>query len=228
MPHLHLSSLVTKKKIETGVIFFHSTSRLCTYPYLAHLLYIIKCVPHCPVLAAAAPDPTDVAAGKTDAAAGKTDAAAGKTGTPTEYPATAHPTSTTCGQPPHRHHTKRRGAIYDARRPTGRNHRRMTTRPRRHADTKITRQGETTGEPNTLAAAHPTSTTCGQPPRRHHTKRRGAIYDSRRPAGRNHRRTQHPAATRPTPATVHAADILPPTGGSGRHKWRPYDTPTPR
>ena len=49
MPHLHLSSLVTKKKIETGVIFFHSTSRLCTYPYLAHLLYIIKCVPHCPV-----------------------------------------------------------------------------------------------------------------------------------------------------------------------------------
>ena len=49
MPHLHLSSLVTKKKIETIVIFFHSTSRLCTYPYLAHLLYIIKCVPHCPV-----------------------------------------------------------------------------------------------------------------------------------------------------------------------------------
>ena len=138
MPHLHLSSLVTKKKIETVVIFFHSTSRLCTYPYLAHLLYIIKCVPHCPVLAAAAPDPTDAAAartdvaagktdaatGKTDAAAGKTDAAAGKTGTPTEHPATAHPTSTTCGQPPHRHHTKRRGAIYDARRPAGRNHRR--------------------------------------------------------------------------------------------------------
>ena len=119
MPHLHLSSLVTKKKIETGVIFFHSTSRLCTYPYLAHLLYIIKCVPHCPVLAAAAPDPTD--------------AAAGKTGSPTEHPAAAHPASTTCGQPPHRHHTKRRGAIYDARRPTGRNHRRMTTRPRRPA-----------------------------------------------------------------------------------------------
>ena len=162
MPHLHLSSLVTKKKIETGVIFFHSTSRLCTYPYLAHLLYIIKCVPHCPVLAAAAPDPTD-------AAAARTDAAAGKTGTPTEHPATAHPTSTTCGQPPRRHHTKRRGAIYDARRPAGRNHRR-TQHP---------------------AAAHPTSTTCGQPPRHHHTNRRGAIYDARRPAGRNHRRTQH-------------------------------------
>ena len=126
MPHLHLSSLVTKKKIETGVIFFHSTSRLCTYPYLAHLLYIIKCVPHCPVHTAVAPDPTD-------AAAARTDAAAGKTGTPTEHPATAHPTSTTCGQPPRRHHTKRRGAIYDARRPAGRNHRRMTTRPRRHA-----------------------------------------------------------------------------------------------
>ena len=79
MPHLHLSSLVTKKKIETGVIFFHSTSRLCTYPYLAHLLYIIKCVPHCPVHTAAAPDPTDVAAGKT--------------GTPTEHPRrpTQHP-----------------------------------------------------------------------------------------------------------------------------------------
>ena len=166
MPHLRLSSLVTKKKIETGVIFFHSTSRLCTYPYLAHLLYIIKCVPHCPVLAAAAPDPTDVAAGKTDAAAGKTDAAAGKTGSPTEHPATAHPTSTTCGQPPRRHHTKRRGAIYDARRPTGRNHRRT-----QHArdDTPKTHH------------LRPTI-------RHHHTKRRGAIYDARRPTGRNHRR----------------------------------------
>ncbi len=157
MPHLHLSSLVTKKKIETGVIFFHSTSRLCTYPYLAHLLYIIKCVPHCPVLATAAPDPTD--------------AAAGKTGTPTEYPATAHPTSTTCGQPPHRHHTKRRGAIYDARRPTGRNHRRT--------------QHARDGPPN-IHHLRPTI-------RHHHTKRRGAIYDARRPAGRNHRRmTTHP------------------------------------
>ena len=59
MPHLHLSSLVTKKKIETIVIFFHSTSRLCTYPYLAHLLYIIKCVPHCPVhTPPSAPPPT--------------------------------------------------------------------------------------------------------------------------------------------------------------------------
>ena len=59
MPHLHLSSLVTKKKIETVVIFFHSTSRLCTYPYLAHLLYIIKCVPHCPVhTPPSAPPPT--------------------------------------------------------------------------------------------------------------------------------------------------------------------------
>ena len=138
MPHLHLSSLVTKKKIETGVIFFHSTSRLCTYPYLAHLLYIIKCVPHCPVLAAAAPDPTDVAAGKTDAAAGKTDAAAGKTGTPTEYPATAHPTSTTCGQPP------------------------VATTPNVGAPfmTPVARQGETTGGPNTPAAApqHPPPT----------------------------------------------------------------------
>ena len=167
MPHLHLSSLVTKKKIETGVIFFHSTSRLCTYPYLAHLLYIIKCVPHCPVHTAAAPDPTDAAAGKTDAAAARTDAAAGKTGTPTEYPATAHPTSTTCGQPPHRHHTKRRGAIYDARRPTGRNHRRT-----QHA------RDDT---PN-IHHLRPTI-------RHHHAKRRGAIYDARRPTGRNHRRT---------------------------------------
>ena len=170
MPHLHLSSLVTKKKIETGVIFFHSTSRLCTYPYLAHLLYIIKCVPHCPVLAAAAPDPTDVAAGKTDAAAGKT-------GTPTEYPATARPTSTTCGQPPHRHHTKRRGAIYDARRPTGRNHRRT-----QHA------RG---GPPNTpRLSMRPTSCRLraaagvinGAPTTHRHQDN---------PAGRNHRRTQH-------------------------------------
>ena len=192
MPHLHLSSLVTKKKIETGVIFFHSTSRLCTYPYLAHLLYIIKCVPHCPVLAAAAPDPTDVAAGKTDAAAGKTDAAAGKTGSPTEHPATAHPTSTTCGQPPHRHHTKRRGAIYDARRPTGRNHRRT--------------QHARDGPPN-IHHLRPTI-------RRHQTKRRGAIYDARRPAGRNHRRmttrsrrpAQHPRLSmRPTSCRPRAA-----------------------
>ena len=57
--------------------------------------------------------------------------------------------------------------------------------------TPIARQGETTGEPNTPATAHPTSTTYGQPPHRHHTKRRGAIYDARRPTGRNHRRTQH-------------------------------------
>ena len=162
MPHLHLSPLVTKKKIETGVIFFHSTSRLCTYPYLAHLLYIIKCVPHCPVLAAAAPDPTDVAAGKTDAAAGKT-------GTQQNTPAAAHPTSTTCGQPPHRHHTKRRGAIYDARRPAGRNHRRT--------------QHARDGPPN-IHHLRPTI-------RHHHTKRRGAIYDARRPTGQNHRRTQH-------------------------------------
>ena len=129
MPHLHLSSLVTKKKIETIVIFFHSTSRLCTYPYLAHLLYIIKCVPHCPVLAAAAPDPTDVAAGKTDAAAGKT-------GTPTEYPATApqHP-------PPAANHpvatTPNVGAPFM---------------------TPVARQGETTGGPNTSRlSVRPTS-----------------------------------------------------------------------
>ena len=145
MPHLHLSSLVTKKK-----------NRDHRYIFSFHLALMHISLPRTPVIynkmctslprpypsvhpsadsplvhTAAAPDPTDVAAartdaaaGKTDAAAGKTDAAAGKTGSPTEHPATAHPTSTTCGQPPRRHHTKRRGAIYDARRPTGRNHRR--------------------------------------------------------------------------------------------------------
>ncbi len=178
MPHLHLSSLVTKKK---------NRDRRYIFSFYLALMHIS--LPRTPVIynkmctslprpypsirpsadsplvhTAAAPDPTDVAAARTDAAAGKTDAAAGKTGTPTEYPATARPTPTTCNQPPRRHHTKRRGAIYDARRPTGRNHRR----------------------PNT------------------------------------------PAAARLTPATVRAADILPPTGGNGRHKWRPYDTQMPR
>ena len=83
---------------------------------------------------AATPDPTD-------AAAARTDAAAGKTGTPTEYPATAHPTSTTCGQPS------------------------VATTPNVGAPfmTPVARQGETTGGPNTPAAAHPTSTTYGQP-----------------------------------------------------------------
>ena len=206
MPHLHLSSLVTKKKIETGVIFFHSTSRLCTYPYLAHLLYIIKCVPHCPVLAAAAPDPTDVAAGKTDAAAGKTDAAAGKTdvaagktdaaagktdaaagktdaaagktGSPTEHARDGPTTSTTYGQPPHRHQTKRRGAIYDARRPAGRNHRRMTTRPRRHA--QHPRLSVRLTSCRLRAAAGVIN---GAPTTHRHQDN---------PAERNRRRTQHP------------------------------------
>ena len=187
MPHLHLSSLVTKKKIETGVIFFHSTSRLCTYPYLAHLLYIIKCVPHCPVHTAAAPDPTD-------AAAGKTDAAAGKTGTPTEHPRrlAQHP-------PPAANHpiatTPNVGAPFM---------------------TPVARQGETTGEPNTSRrpAQHPRlsvrPTSCrlraaagvinGAPTTRRHQDN---------PTGRNHRRmttrsrrpTQHPppAANHPSP-----------------------------
>ena len=112
---------------------------------------------------AAAPDPTD-------AAAARTDVAAGKTGTPTEHPATAHPTSTTCSQPPHRHHTKRRGAIYDARRPTGRNHRRMTTRPRRPVRPTSCRLRAAAGVIN------------GAPTTRRHQDN---------PTGRNHRRTQH-------------------------------------
>ena len=172
MPHLHLSSLVTKKK-----------NRDHRYIFSFHLALMHISLPRTPVIynkmctslprpypsvrpsadsplvhTAAAPDPTD-------AAAARTDATAGKTGTPTEHPATARPTPTTCNQPPRRHHTKRRGAIYDARRPAGRNHRRTQHAPRRHAQ---------------------------------------------------------------DPATVRAADILPPTGGNGRHKWRPYDTPTPR
>ena len=184
MPHLRLSSLVTKKKIETGVIFFHSTSRLCTYPYLAHLLYIIKMCTSLPcpypsirpaadsplVHTAAAPDPTD-------AAATRTDAAAGKTGTPTEHPATAHPTSTTCGQPPHRHHTKRRGAIYDARRPAGRNHKRMTTRPRQPAQHPRLSMRPTSCRPRAAAGV-----INGAPTTHRHQDN---------PAERNRRRTQH-------------------------------------
>ena len=131
MPHLHLSSLVTKKKIETGVIFFHSTSRLCTYPYLAHLLYIIKCVPHCPVhTPPSAPPPTAHLSIPPQHPIRRTPRQERQTprqerqALQQNTPAAARPTSTTCGQPPHRHHTKRRGAIYDARRPAGRNHRR--------------------------------------------------------------------------------------------------------
>ena len=215
MPHLHLSSLVTKKKIETGVIFFHSTSRLCTYPYLAHLLYIIKCVPHCPVHTPPSTPPPTVhlsippqhpirrtsrqqertprqerqacqqntprlsmrpTSCRLRAATGVINGAptthrhqenpTGRNHWRTQHARDGPPASTTCGQPPRRHHTKRRGAIYDARRPAGRNHRRMTTRPRRHAQhpppaanhlvattpnvgapfmTPVTRQGETTG-----------------------------------------------------------------------------------
>ena len=176
MPHLHLSSLVTKKKIETGVIFFHSTSRLCTYPYLAHLLYIIKCVPHCPVHTP-----------------------------PSAPPPTAH-----LSIPPQ--HPIRRTPRQQERTPRQERQARQQNTPRRLTQhpppaanhpiattpnvgapfmTPVARQGETTGEPNTLATTRLTSTTCGQPPHRHHTKRRGAIYDARRPTGRNHRRTQH-------------------------------------
>ena len=176
MPHLHLSSLVTKKKIETGVIFFHSTSRLCTYPYLAHLLYIIKCVPHCPV----------------------------------HTPPSAPPPTVHLSIPPQ--HPIRRTSRQERRTPRQERQARQQNTPRRLTQhpppaanhpvattpnvgapfmTPVARQGETTGEPNTPATTRPTSTTCGQPPRRHHTKRRGAIYDARRPTGRNHRRTQH-------------------------------------
>ena len=126
---------------------------------------------------AAAPDPTDVAAARTDAAAGKT-------GTPTEYPAAAHPTSTTCGQPPHRHHTKRRGAIYDARRPAGRNHRRMTTRPRRPAQhpRRHAQHPRRPMRPTSCRLRAATGVINGAPTTR---KRQD------NPTGRNHRRTQH-------------------------------------
>ena len=171
MPHLHLSSLVTKKK-----------NRDRRYIFSFHLALMHISLPRTPVIynkmctslsrpypsvrpsadsplvhTAAAPDPTD-------AAAARTDATAGKTGTPTEHPATAHPTSTTCGQPS------------------------VATTPNVGAPfmTPVARQGETTDEPNT------------------------------------------PATACPTPATVRVSDILPPTGGSGRHKWRPYDTQMPR
>ena len=206
MPHLHLSSLVTKKKIETGVIFFHSTSRLCTYPYLAHLLYIIKCVPHCPVhTPPSAPPPTahlSIPPQHPIRRTSRQERQARQQNTPrlSMRPTSCRPRAATGvinGAPTTRRHQDN---------PAGRNHRRTQHAPRRP----------------------PTSTTCGQPPRRHQTKRRGAIYDARRPAGRNHRRTQHLAAAHPTPATARAADILPPTGGSGRHKWRPYDTQMPR
>ena len=132
-------------------------------------------------------------------------------------PATAHPTSTTYGQPPHRHHTKRRGAIYDARRPAGRNHRRtqharddtpntsrLSVRPtscRPRAATGVINGAPTTRkrQDNPAGRNHRrTQHARGGPPsihhlrptiRHHHTKRRGAIYDARHPAGRNHRRT---------------------------------------
>ena len=137
---------------------------------------------------AAAPDPTD-------AAAGKTDAAAEKTGTPTEYPATAHPTSTTCGQPPHRHHTKRRGAIYDAHRPTGRNHRR--TQHARDDTPKTPRQPV---RPTSCRLRAATGVINGAPTTRRHQDN---------PAGRNHRRTQHarggPPNTRDSPCGRHLA-----------------------
>ena len=131
MPHLHLSSLVTKKKNRDRryIFSFHLALMHISLPRTP--VYIIIMCTSLPrpypsvhpsadsplVHTAAAPDPTDVAAARTDATAGKT-------GMPTEHPATARPTPTTCNQPPRRHHTKRRGAIYDARRPAGRNHRR--------------------------------------------------------------------------------------------------------
>ena len=141
MPHLHLSSLVTKKKIETGVIFFHSTSRLCTYPYLAHLLYIIKCVPHCPVhTPPSTPPPTahlSIPPQHPIRRTSRQERQARQQNTP----AAAHPTSTTCGQPS------------------------VATTPNVGAPfmTPVARQGETTGGPNTPATTRPTSTTCGQP-----------------------------------------------------------------
>ena len=134
MPHLHLSSLVTKKKIETIVIFFHSTSRLCTYPYLAHLLYIIKCVPHCPVhTPPSAPPPTAHLSIPPQHPIRRTPRQE-RQARQQNTPATAHPTSTTCGQPSIAT-TPNVGAPF------------MT--PLRHADTKITRLRETAGEPNT-------------------------------------------------------------------------------
>ena len=178
MPHLHLSSLVTKKKIETGVIFFHSTSRLCTYPYLAHLLYIIKCVPHCPVhTPPSAPPPT------------------AHLSIPPQHPIrrTSRQERRTPRQQERTPRQERQARQQNTPRrltqhpPPAANHPIATT-PNVGAPfmTPVARQGETAGEPNTLATAHP------------------------------------------TPATVRAADILPPPGGNGRHKWRPYDTPTPR
>ena len=59
---------------------------------------------------------------------------------------------------------------------------------RRHQDNQAERESQTSltprdGPPN-IHHLRPTT-------RRLHTKRRGAIYDARHPAGRNHRRTQH-------------------------------------
>ena len=239
MPHLHLSSLVTKKKIETIVIFFHSTSRLCTYPYLAHLLYIIKCVPHCPVhTPPSAPPPTVHLSippqhpirrtSRQQERTPRQERQARQQNTPRRLPNIHHLRPTI-----RRHHTKRRGAIYDARRPAGRNHRR--TQHARDGSPNIPRQpvrptscrpraatGVINGAPTTHrhqdnpagrnhrrtqhARGGPPSI---HPPRRHHAKRRGAIYDARRPAGRNRRRmttrprrpAQHPppAANHPSP-----------------------------
>ena len=113
-----------------------------------------------------------------------------------------------------RHRTKRRGAIYDTRRPTGRNHRRMTTRPRRPAQ-----HPRLSMRPTSCRLRAAAGVINGAPT----TRKR-----QENPTGRNHRRHNTPAAACPTPATVQAADILPPAGGNGRHKWRPYDTQMPR
>ena len=91
-------------------------------------------------------------------------------------PATAHPTSTTCGQPPHRHHTKRRGAIYDARRPAGRNHRR--TQHARGAP----QHPRLSVRPTSCRLRAAAGVINGAPTTRRHQDN---------PTGRNHRRTQH-------------------------------------
>ena len=189
MPHLHLSSLVTKKKIETGVIFFHSTSRLCTYPYLAHLLYIIKCVPHCPVhTPPSAPPPTVHLSIPPQHPIRRTPRQQERTSRQ-ERQARQQNTPRLSMRPTSCRLRAAAGVINGASttrkcqdNPAGRNHRRMTTRPRRHAQHPRLSMRPTSCRPRAA-----TGVINGAPTTHRHQDN---------PTGRNHRRTQH-ASRRP-------------------------------
>ena len=129
MPHLHLSSLVTKKKNRDRRYIFSFYLALMHISLPRTLVIYNKMCTSRP-RSCCRSTRSDGRRGRKDGRRGRKDRLSNRT--PRDGSPNIHHLRPTI----RRHQTKRRGAIYDARRPAGRNHRRTQHVPLRHANAK--------------------------------------------------------------------------------------------